>query len=105
MTVLWPEVDELKQLLDIEGTDWDGVEYDIGVTRLTRLLEAAIDQVKLDVGNWDEYEDVPDASLAQAALWLAFLMGQRPETRTDPLTNDPTYQRLMYGHHRTFGIA
>jgi hypothetical protein len=97
----WPELDELKQVLDVTSSDWDG-DYD--ETRLTRLLAAAIAKVKADVGNWDEYEDDPDDSLAQAALRMAELMALKPEVAA-AASGDPTYQRLLYGHRRSFGIA
>lgn len=93
----WPEATELAQVLNLDNvTDWQ--------TTLDRILEAAIDQVKLDVGNWDEYEDEPDDSLAQAALRLAELMALRPENAA-AASGDPTYKRLLFGHRRSFGIA
>ena len=100
----WPQLDELKQTLDVESDDWDGLDAYGGETRLTRLLAAAIFKVKTDVGDWDEYVDVPDASLSQAALRMAELMALRPEAATG-VVNDPTYRRLLHGHRRTFGIA
>jgi len=104
--VEWPDLEELKQVLDVTSTDWDGAEdeYDFGPTRLTRLLAAAIARVKLDVGQWDEYEDEPDEALAQAALRMAELMALRPEVAANAIT-DPTYSRLIYGHRRRFGVA
>jgi len=100
-TVYWPELDELKQVLDVESSDWDG---DLDDTRLTRLLAAAIERVELDVGNWDDITDQPDASLAQAALRMAELMALRPEVAANA-GKDPTYQRLLFGHRRRFGVA
>lgn len=97
----WPDLEELKQVLDVTSSDWDG-DYD--GTRLTRLLEAAIAKVKADVGNWDEYEDEPDDALAQAALRMAELMALKPEVAASA-TGDPTYGRLLYGHRRAFGVA
>jgi hypothetical protein len=100
----WPELDELKQVLDVTSSDWDGDgEYDDG-TRLTRLLSAAIEKVKADVGNWDEYADEPDDALAQAALRMAELIALRPEVAAGAVS-DPTYRRLLYGHRRSFGVA
>jgi hypothetical protein len=98
----WPELDELKQVLDVTSSDWDG-DYD--ATRLTRLLAAAIEKVKEDVGGWDDYVDLPDDNLAQAALRMAELLALKPEISAQLGTNDPTYQRLIYGHRRTFGFA
>jgi hypothetical protein len=100
-TVYWPELDELKQVLDVTSDDWDG---DLDNTRLTRLLAAAIVKVKLDVGDWDDLVDVPDESLAQAALRMAELLALRPEVAADAVA-DPTYRRLMFGHRRKWGIA
>lgn len=102
MALDWPQLDELKQVLDVEGLDWDG-DVD-GPTRLERLRLAAIAKVKTDVGDWDEYSDVPDESLSQAALRMAELMALRPEAAAG-VVMDPTYQRLLHGHRRSFGIA
>lgn len=97
----WPELDELKQVIDVTGDEWDG---DADGTRLTRLLAAAIDKVKHDVGDWDEDVDEPDDRLAQAALRMAELLALRPELATSTVT-DPTYRRLLFGHRRVFGVA
>lgn len=101
----WPELDELKQVLDVTSTDWDGDDYTLDPTRLSRLLSAAIEKVKLDVGDWDEYTDEPTDNLAQAALRMAELIALKPEIAAQVGSNDPTYLRLLYGHRRTFGIA
>lgn len=98
----WPELDELKQVLDVTSSDWDG-DYD--GTRLTRLLSAAIEKVKADVGDWDEYVDLPDDNLAQAALRMAELMALKPEVVAQVGSTDTTYNRLVYGHRRAFGVA
>lgn len=98
----WPELDELKQVLDVESTDWDG-DYD--GTRLTRLLAAAIEKVKSDVGDWDDYIDVPDDNLSQAALRMAELIALKPELAAQVGSQDPTYNRLVFGHRRAFGVA
>jgi hypothetical protein len=94
----WPGTEELTQLLNL-GEDG---EENWGDT-LDRALAAAIDRVKLEVGNWDEYEDEPDEALAHAALRMAELIMIRPEA--SDLSRDPTYQRLLYGHRRTLGVA
>lgn len=105
MAVEWPDIEELKQVLDVTSTEWDGEPISgEGPTRLTRLLTAAIEKVKLDVGLWDEAEDEPDENLAQAALRMAELMALRPEAAVGVVA-DPTYHRLLYGHRREFGIA
>ena len=106
----WPQLDELKQVLDVESDDWDGSE-DSGedASRLTALLAAAIAKVKQDVGAWDEYEDLPDVSLNRAALRLAELMALKPEVlaavELGAIVSDPAYQAFLYGHRRVFGIA
>lgn len=101
----WPELDELKQVLDVTSEDWDGAaDSGFSETRLSRLLAAAISKVKADTGSWDEYLDEPDDNLAQAALRMAELMALRPEVAAGAI-KDPTYQRLMFGHRKRFGIG
>lgn len=92
----WPLTAELKQLLDVSGNEWDD-EFD-------RQVEAAIAQVKLDVGDWDEMTDAPDESLAHAAIRLAVLL-RANEAPSESLSNDRVYQRLLKGHRRRFPIA
>ena len=92
----WPDADELKQVLDITSDDWDET--------VERVRQAAIAKVKLDVGLWDEDVDEPDDALAQAALRMAELISLRPEAAVGSVA-DPTYNRLLYGHRRSFGIA
>lgn len=102
----WPDTAELAQVLDVDNVvDWQ--------TTLDRVLASAIARVKLDVGYWDDDVDEPDEALAQAALRMAELLSQRPEAAQsslrDPATavmsRDPTYQRLLFGHRRSFGVA
>lgn len=100
----WPDLEELKQLLDITSDDWDGEDEYGDTTRLSRLLEAAIAKVKADVGTWDELLDEPDAALSQAALRMAELMALKPEIAAGT-TADPTYHRLIFGHRRRFAIS
>jgi len=107
----WPELDELKQVLNITSDDWDGDDLGSGgigdMTRLSRALAAAIAYIKLRVGDWDEDLDEPDDMLAHAALRAAVLFSERPEENegAPPITNDPVINRLLYGHRRTFGVA
>jgi len=91
----WPDADELKQVLDITSDDWDVTLY--------RVLDAAIAKVKADRG-WDPDTDVPDDNMAQAALRMAELMALRPEAAADTI-KDPTYDRLMTGRRRVFGVG
>ncbi len=92
----WPDVEELKQVLDITSDDWD--------VTVERVLESAIGKVKADVGLWDEDVDEPDHNLAQAALRMAELLALRPEAAANA-ASDPTYQRLLFAHRRRFGVA
>jgi len=93
----WPGPTELKQVLDIESSDWDET--------VDRVLSAAIRKVKSDVGVWDDDTDEPDDNLAQAALRMAELISLRPSTAVFDASSDPTYQRLMSGHRKRFAIA
>ncbi len=90
----WPGPAELKQVLDIESTDWDET--------VDRVLSAAINKVQSDVG---ERVIEPDDALAQAALRMAELISLRPQTTTLEASADPTYQRLLQGHRKRFAIA
>jgi hypothetical protein len=92
----WPDTAELKRLLAVTGTDLDDT--------LDRVMAAAIAQTKTMTGGWDEGSDIPDDSLAAAALRLAELLALRPDAAAQAVA-DPTYQRLLYGHHTAFGIA
>lgn len=114
----WPDLEQLKQSLNVSTDARDGV--------LTAALGSAIEQVKLDVwgsvsGFDDELEEsgteleVTD-SLSQAALILAVMVSKAPDAPygiaavfdTGGLTvaaQHPTYQRLLYGHRRSFGIG
>jgi len=93
----WPEVDELKKLLDVSEDDFDH--------QLDRNLDAAIEQVKKDVGDWDEATDEPDASLAQAALLLAIRIAKAPSVAPATLVHDVDYGRLLKGHRRRFSVG
>lgn len=93
----WPEATELAKVLNVDNdpANWtDTVE---------RIMAAAIDQVKDDVGDWDDDVDEPDEALAQAALRLGELIAERPTATDNP--EDPTYQRLLKGHRRRFAIS
>jgi hypothetical protein len=101
MAMEWPELDELKQVLDVTSEDWDGDSDD---TRLTRLLEAAIDQTKHDIGLVDD-DFVPTAAQSQAALRLAELIALRAAPSAHDATKDPTYRKLLQGSRRVFGFS
>jgi hypothetical protein len=98
----WPELDELKQVLDITSEEWDGDGDD---TRLTRLLASAIDQVGIDRGLGPDDDNDPTDRLSQAALRMAELMAQRPGAPVSALSADATYRALLKGSRRSFGIA
>lgn len=110
----WPELDELKQILDIEDDTevWDGDSND---TRLTRVLASAIDRTKAEVaGSVERFDDIftePSDSVAQASLRLAELIATRPDANVSRagsdriLLQDPTYLRLLKGSRRSFGMA
>lgn len=99
----WPEVDLLKQKLDVTSDDWN--EY------MENLLAAAIEQVQIDVG---EAVEQPSESLSAAALWIAVYLGSTEGEPTEARATDanviaaarhPKYQRLLKGHRVRFGIA
>lgn len=94
----WPTSAELAQVLNLENTEgWD--------TTLERVMAAAIEYVKLRVGGWVDGADTPDEAVAQAALRVAEMIAQRPTATAAELGSDPTFNRLLYGHRRRFGIA
>lgn len=114
----WPNLAQLKQALNVTTDARDAV--------LTVALGSAVEQVKLDVwgsvsGFDDELEEsgtelsVTD-SMASAALILAVMVSKAPEAPygiaavfdTGGLTvaaQHPTYQRLLFGHRRSFGVG
>ncbi len=94
----WPDIDEFKQVVNVD------TQADNWTTTLERVLASAIDRVKHDVGSWDDSIDEPDEALAQAALRMAELIAERPETATAG-TSDPTYVRLLFGHRKRFGFS
>jgi len=101
---MWPELAELKQKLNVDTDNWD--------EHLQRLLDAAIAQVQIDVG---EGVDEPDDSLAHAALTLAVSVGTESDGSIGTFRLDaaafglaarsPAYQRLLKGHRVRFGVA
>lgn len=102
----WPELDELKQVLDVTSEEWDG--DDEGATRLTALLLAAIEHVKQESAQDTE---TPSYSLSRAALRLAELMALRPEVAAaisrggTSFIADPAYNAFLFGERRSFGIG
>jgi len=106
----WPDLEELKQVLDVTSDDWDG---DADNTRFTRLLAAAIDGVKARIGGTPAGYDVlytePTDGHAQAALRLAELLAVRPAGDQvlvgATVREDPTLERLLFGQRHRFGVA
>jgi len=92
----WPDANELKQVLDVTTEAFDETLY--------RVMAAGIAKVKADRGDWDDAVDVPDDNMAQAALRMAELLALRPEAAADTI-KDPTYNRLMTGRRRVFGVG
>jgi hypothetical protein len=98
----WPTLDELKQWRDVTGSEWDGAADS---SHFTRELAAAVAQVKIDIGEWVEDYDTPDASLGEAAMRMAVLIRANAEIPTTLLSSDPVYQRCLKGHRKRFAIA
>lgn len=95
----WPDVQEVIFLLNI-GDDEATEEH------LEHALEAAIECVKDDVGDWDEYTDVPTERQRQAALRaVQVLRVNAPDDGWRSLRKDHIYQSLVKGHRRRFGVA
>lgn len=106
----WPDLDELKQVLDVTSEDWDGDDDD---TRLTGVLQSAIAIVKSEVGNWDDGTDTVTTNLSRAALRMAELLALRPEGGRVSVADatvaeqsmDPTFQWYMRGARRRFAFG
>lgn len=94
----WPEVEELRKVLDI------GEDPDHWSTTADRVLAAAIERVKSDIGVWDELLDAPTDSQAQAALYMAQLIAERPTVAVAEL-GDKMYYALLQGQRKRFPIA
>ena len=97
----WPAVTELAQILNIAPdaavTDW--------MTTLDRILAAAIVHVKGEVGDWDDTANVPNDNLAGAALRMAELMSQRPDSSNPSAGQDAAYRAFMTGQRKRFGLS
>ena len=93
----WPTLEALKNTLDVESTDYD--------EQLQNALDAGIDRVKADVGDWDDYaSDFPDGALANAALRAAVLLRANADPGID-VGKDPVYQSYLHGKRRRFGFS
>ena len=94
----WPLLAELKRWRDMVGDQFDADAF-------PRELAAAIQIVKIDVGDWDELTDLPDAALGEAAMRMAVLLRANAGESTALLSKDPQYQAALKGHRRRFPIA
>ena len=94
----WPDADELVQVLDIANPD------DWSVT-IDSTLAAANATTQSIVGDWDEQTDEPTENMSRAALRLAVLISQQPSAPVPALIKDPTYQMLLTGQRRKWGLA
>lgn len=106
----WPTVDEVRSRLGM--TNVSGPDPSVA-------LEAAIEQVLLDVGrdpDWDSGEVTVTASLHEAALLLAVACWKAPDAPHGVAAifdtggiyvarSNPHYERLIYGARETFGVA
>ena len=103
-TVDWPVLEEFKQRLSIsdDDVDWDGTDSDGEVTRLSRLLAAAIEQTKTRIGDWDESSDSPTEAQAQSALELACEYAMKVPDPGRPVTRS---MQLLVGSRRKYGTA
>ena len=99
--MMWPDLDELKQVLNLNNGDEENTDWD---TVLEPVLASAIRKVQHDVGVWDEYEDLPDDALSRAALRMAELMALRPDSASEA-DKDPVYRMHLFGHRKRFGIG
>jgi uncharacterized protein YfeS len=90
----WPEVDDLKRRLNV-------LDMSIHNTEMAVILAAAIDQIKLEVGDWDELTDMPNEALAEAALARAVELG----SDVMPPRSERKSNQLLMGQRRRFPIG
>lgn len=106
---VWPDVARLKRAVGANATDADQ-DAD-----LQAALDAAIEQVQLDIGATEPIA-APTSSQAQAALVLAVMVTKAPDapygiagvfdvSAVKIAADHPTYQRLMAGQRARFPIA
>jgi len=94
----WPTLEEYRTLLDVDP------QSTVHDSDISSILFSAIEQVKHDVGSWDELLDAPDCRLKAAAMRMAWLMAQSPQAAAAAST-DPTYARHISGYRRRFAIS
>jgi hypothetical protein len=98
----WPEVEDLKRRLNVIDVSIHDVEMEV-------ILAAAIGQIKMEVGDWDELTDAPNEALAGSALQRAFEMGSADEVGITRgrfgTTHIPKSTQLLLGQRRRFPIG
>jgi len=97
----WPDADELALVLNVIDPDTGSVPSAWTET-IDRVLAAAIQRVKSDVGNWSESSDLPTNGQAQAALRMAVILTTTERPTPGP---DQTYLAALSGQRRRFGIG
>lgn len=93
----WPTVDELKRIVDV---DPNSSEFD---ETLARQMAAGIQIAKDQVGDWDDFVDLPTDGLAGAALRAAYLLSLRESSAA--IVTDEVFRTYMAGNRRRFSIA
>ena len=108
----WPTLVQLKGQLGVDNTSQD--------LTLQTALDAAIEQVKSDTSDpdeWDEdFPDGPTASLSLAALILAVAGAKAPDAphgiaavfdlgALKVAAEHPTYLKMLSGHRHTFPLG
>lgn len=93
----WPTLDELKKIVDV---DPNSDTFDLTIQR---QLDAAIALVKAETGAWDDVIDLPDASLAGAALRAGYLLSLKENPAQ--IVKDTVFATYMHGKRRRFSFA
>jgi hypothetical protein len=88
----WPELEDLKLRLNLDSTDDNDGQLEV-------LLITAITWAKGKRGRWDEMSDVPNESLANAALQRALYLATGDESWKERA------EASLYGQRQRFGIA
>ncbi len=101
----WPDVEELKRVLNYQVTETAYPEDDIlGEVTIPRVLASAIARVQSETGVWAEDQE-PTDNQAAAALRMALLMAQNLEAPATTLSHDPVYAALLFGSRQRFGFS
>lgn len=108
----WPDLASLKRALGIDPSEGEHPRDD----DLQLALDAAIEQVEIDLGVEPGSIDSPTASVAQAAKLLAVTVMKAPDAPFGVAAvfdsgglyvarANPNYLRLLKGQRQRFGIA